>query len=112
MIMELNNENLEEDIEVTEEPEAVESTTITTDSGFECVIEDEALKDAEMFEDLVALQQGDVPALMSLFRRLLGEEQKKALYEHCRNSRGRVLYTTLAAEMMSIFEQTKKAKNS
>lgn len=110
--MEMFNEDLEEAVETTEEPETVESTTITTDSGFECVIENEALEDAEMFDDLVALQHGDVPALMSLFKRLLGEEQKKALYEHCRNSRGRVLYTTLADEMKSIFEQVKKAKNS
>lgn len=108
--MEINKEVLEEKDEAP--VQKATSVHISTPSGFECDIERDAMQDAEMYDDLSAIEEGDFPKLNRVIERLLGAEQKSALFEHCRNKQGRVLYTDLSRELMDIFNGVKELKNS
>lgn len=56
-----------------------------TTSGFKYALEDAVFDDWELLEELEALESGDPSATIRLMRRLLGEEQFKALKEHLRD---------------------------
>lgn len=63
----------------------------TTSSGFAFEIADEARDDMELLEAFIDLDNGKMGAISRAISALLGELQKKALYEHCRNKEtGRV----------------------
>ena len=61
----------------------------TTESGFTFEVDEEDLNDME-FVELLANAQEDSLMFPRLIERMLGEEQKKALYDHLRNKNGRV----------------------
>ena len=92
----------------------MEYITVTTKSGFTAEIDKEALDDIELLDDLERMDRGDYLAVSSVLRRLLGEKQKKALYDHVRGEDGRVSVTAVADEIVEIFgilsatEETKK----
>ena len=52
--------------------------------GLDIKIAEDAIDDMELLEDLSALQKGDYTALATCLVHLLGEDGKKALYEHLR----------------------------
>lgn len=83
----------------------------TTESGFEFEIEEDALDDIELLEDLCALDRGELDALPAALERIIGTEQKKALYNHVRNEKGRVTTTAVVNEIKNIFEAAKETKN-
>lgn len=83
----------------------------TTESGFEFEIEEDALDDIELLEDLCALDRGELDALPTALERIIGTEQKKALYNHVRNEKGRVTTTAVVNEIKNIFEAAKETKN-
>ena len=60
-----------------------------TKSGFEFEIDEKLTDDMEMLEAIAAVQDDELkmPALLT---KLLGEEQKQALYDHDRNKKGNV----------------------
>jgi len=66
------------------------------EDGFEYEIEEEALDDMELLEWLVELDRGDGSHLTNVVDTILGKEQKKALYDHCRNENGRVPISKVA----------------
>lgn len=74
-----------------------------TTTGFEFTVADESLDDMEVLEWLVELDNGSMTHLKDMMIRLLGEEQKKALYEHCRTTNGRVSAKAVFAEVGDIF---------
>lgn len=75
----------------------------TTNSGFEFVIDGDALTDAEFLEDFVELRDGtDSLRLFRIIERMLGKDQKKKLYDHVRNDAGKVTVTALAAEFSDL----------
>lgn len=76
---------------------------ITTASGFECEIEDEALNDMELLEALIGLDQGESNKMPFVLNRLLGEN-KKAMYDHVRTETGRVPVDKVSAELAEIFK--------
>ena len=76
---------------------------ITTASGFECEIEDEALNDMELLEALIGLDQGESDKMPFVLNRLLGEN-KKAMYDHVRTETGRVPVDKVSAELAEIFK--------
>ncbi len=87
----------------------------TLKNGFEVEIPDENLDDYELLEDLVELDEDDenYGKIVSVFRRLLGKEQYKALKEHIRNESGRVACTEMMDTLREIFEiQNGEIKNS
>ena len=73
-------------------------------------MDDEAMNDMELLEDLKKLDTGDVLAIPSILERMLGK-QKEDLYNHVRTESGRVPIDVLIEELKGIFEASKDAKN-
>ena len=80
-----------------------------TTTGFEFKADKEALTDAEFLELFADVQAGDSLKVFKLIELTLGKEQKKRLYEHCRNEAGRVPADRLSEEIGEIFEALGKA---
>lgn len=71
------------------------------ESGFEFEIDPEALDDMEMVDALAEAQEGDALKISIVIKKLLGEDQRKKLYDHLRTDDGRV---SVEACMDAIFE--------
>lgn len=80
----------------------MEKTHIITSSGFECDIDEAALDDMELLDDLVSIDQGEVTKFPSAVRRILSAEEKNRLYDHLRNAEGRVPVESFGAELGDI----------
>lgn len=83
-----------------------------TTSGFEYELDEAALDDYELLEDLCELDEGDISKTISVLNRLLGKEQKDRLKEHLRSKNGRVPASKMMNEMGEIFNSVKEGKNS
>ncbi len=85
-----------------------------TSSGFSFEVDADVLNDAEFLETLTQVQKGDVGESFALIAKILGAEQKKALYDHVRNKKGFVPADKIAEEIADILaalsedESTKK----
>ena len=85
----------------------------TTASGFKFTVDQALLTDME-FVELAGEVQENGTLLPKLIKMILGDEQKKALYDHVRGEDGRVSVTAVADEIVEIFgilsatEETKK----
>lgn len=84
-------------------------TNIKTTSGFECSIDEAALNDMELLDELVAMDRGDVFVYSSILRRLLGEKDKARLYDHVRVD-GRVPIDAVSEEIAEIFNKLNEGK--
>lgn len=82
----------------------MEKTHIITSSGFECDIDEAALDDMELLDDLVALDSGDVSKFSSAIRKILEPADKDRLYEHLRNDSGRVPVSAFGVELGDIIK--------
>ena len=61
--------------------------------------------DVELFEALCDLDDKNYLALARIVKRLLGDEQKSALYDWLRGENGRVRLTDVSAAIAEIFAQ-------
>jgi len=84
--------------------------TGTTKSGFSFEIPEEAKDDMELLEGLINIDKGDLRSIPTVLILLLGAEQKKALYEHCRDN-GRVSSKKVLTELTEIFNATKSGES-
>lgn len=75
-----------------------------TKSGFQYKIAASAADDMELLENLVAIDKGDITKVPAAIDAILGEEQKKALYDHLRGEDGRVSVTKVIQELTEIFQ--------
>lgn len=77
----------------------------TTSTGFEYEIDKECMEDAEFLELFAVVAKGGEGSMQvfDLVRAALGDDQKKALYDHCRNEKGRVPISAVTAEITDIF---------
>lgn len=84
-----------------------------TASGFNFKLYDNALDNMELVELMVDIQNtGNPLALGSALEMLLGEKQKKALYNHLRTEDGRVPVSAVSAAFVDIVKAAKnKGKN-
>ena len=74
-----------------------------TSWGFEYKIADDARDDMELLEALITIDTDGVSGLMPAIVRLLGPEQKAALYDFHRNSEtGRVPASEIMSEITEI----------
>lgn len=80
--------------------------------GFSVDVEADALDDAELFETIVAIDKGESVDIPAVLRALLGEDGKKALYEHLRGENGRVKLTAVAEALTEIFGKMRDKKKS
>lgn len=83
-----------------------------TTSGFEYELDESALDDYELLEELCELDEGDTSKIISVLNRLLGNEQKERLKEHLRMENGRVPASKMMLEMGEILNSVKEGKNS
>ena len=83
----------------------------TTSSGFEYNLDETALDDYELLEDLCELDNGNTARTISALNQLLGTEQKDRLKEHLREENGRVPASKMMIEMGEIFNSVKAGKN-
>ena len=82
-----------------------------TSTGFEFDIEDERLDDMELVDIMAEIDEN--PLLMQkLCKMLLGEEQKKRLYDHLRSEDGRVPIEATTNAIQEIFNSPGDLKNS
>ena len=82
-----------------------------TSTGFEFDIEDERLDDMELVDIMAEIDEN--PLLMpKLCKMLLGEEQKKRLYDHLRREDGRVPIEATTNAIQEIFNSPGDLKNS
>lgn len=87
-----------------------------TKSGFKFAISDDALDDMELLDALSDMDEGKVASYKYAISALLGEEQRKALYEHVRDKKtGRVSAKkvfTAFAEILNAAKENPGVKNS
>ena len=82
-----------------------------TSTGFEVDIEDERLDDMELVDIMAEIDEN--PLLMpKLCKMLLGDEQKKRLYDHLRSEDGRVPIEATTNAIQEIFNSPGDLKNS
>ena len=75
-----------------------------TSTGFEVTIDDDVFDDIELVEQLAVIDGGDRAQFPLVLERVLGKEQKKALYDHLRNEKGRVSIAAAMQAFGEIFE--------
>lgn len=79
-----------------------------TSSEFSFEISEAALDDWELLEILSDIDDGKTQKLGAAIKLLLGDEQAKALKEHCRNDEGRVPTSAMMKEIGDIFAALKE----
>lgn len=86
-------------------------TSIKTSSGFSCDVDESAMNDMELLEDLAAIDGGDISVLPSALSRIVGSENKRKLYDHVRVN-GRVPIDSVSQELGEIITQLGSKKKS
>lgn len=82
-----------------------------TETGFSFKIDEEVRDDMELLENLTRMDAGETQLAPKILESLLGAEQKKKLYEHCRGESGRVSATRVFVELKSIFDEIQKSND-
>lgn len=75
----------------------------TTKTGFKFSIDPDAIKDMEFIELAAAAEENGL-LLPKMIEKVLGTQQKKKLYDHVRNSKGRVMVDDINDEIKEIFD--------
>lgn len=73
----------------------------TTETGFKFEIDPDVIRDMEFIE-LLAEAMEDGSKLPAVLVSALGKSQKKALYDHVRNDKGRVMLDDINREFLEI----------
>ena len=81
-----------------------------TKSGFAYQLPEGFEDDMELLELLTQMDDGNMTVVPKVLTRMLGEAQKKRLYDHVRTETGRVPMTAIADELAQIFAQQKATK--
>ena len=77
----------------------------TTKTGFAYQIHAEALDDMELL-DAIAEIDGNPLAISKVLKMLLGEQQRKELYDHLRGEDGRVSVKAVSEAIADIFSSS------
>ncbi len=83
---------------------------VTTAKGFVYEVDEEALDDIELVEELVEMETKDGSKAGSVARRVLGEEGKKKLYEDLRTESGRVPLSEVVKTIYEILTALQNGK--
>lgn len=81
-----------------------------TKSGFEYQVDAQLLNDMELLDDISEMENNFLN-LSKVVRKVLGENQRKALYDHVRDENGRVPVDAVSAEFVEILSGTQQGKN-
>ena len=86
---------------------------ITTSTGFKCRLNEDALDDMRLVEQMGVLSNGSASeqlvAVSSILNSILGEEQKEKLYKHV-EEKGRVSVSKVMNELSDIFNGVTASK--
>lgn len=74
------------------------------ENGFEYEVDDAVLDDMEMVDALSEAQSTNPLALSTVINKLLGNEQKKALYDAVRREDGTVPIEDITQSVVTIFQ--------
>ncbi len=80
-------------------------TQIRTSSGFACEIDPVVLDDMEALDLAVRIDREDALAYPPFLEKIMGAENKAALYNHLREPDGRVPIAKVGAEISEILDQ-------
>lgn len=85
-----------------------------TENGFEYEISKSALDDAELLDDLIEMDEGNIKPAKRVAAGLIGAEGQKRLYDFCRDEKtGRVSLKDVYTELTYIITHLEGAeKNS
>ena len=75
-----------------------------TTTGFSYEVNEKALHDAEFLELFAKVQNGDNLLVFEMIRKVLGDEQKQKLFDHCRIKDGMVPVEAVSSETAEIFQ--------
>lgn len=81
-----------------------------TKSGFTFSVSENLGDDMELLEALTKLDKGEVVLVPFILERVLGEKQKKKLYDHVRLDDGRVPISAVSKELVEIFQSQETVK--
>lgn len=82
-----------------------------TSTGFEFTINTEMMDNMELL-DMIAEADGNPLMLPKLVKTVLGDDQRKALYDHLRTEDGRVPIMAVSKAIVEIFNSSgKQGKN-
>ena len=74
-------------------------------NGFEYEVDDKILDDMEMVDALAEAQSTNPLAISTVIQKLLGDDQKKVLYDLVRRKDGTVPIEAVTNSVVEIFEQ-------
>lgn len=83
-----------------------------TSSGFQFQIEEDALDDWDLLEEMTAVDDGESTRIIKVADLLLGSEQKNALKAHVRKIHGRCKASAMVEEIGEILNANNASKNS
>lgn len=72
-------------------------------SGFEYSLDADVMNDMNIIEAIADTMEDNPLALAKLCKMLFGEEQKKALYKHLQNERGKVPVEKVGEAVVEVF---------
>ena len=84
----------------------------TTKSGFDYTVQEEALDDYELLEELREIYKGNTSLVVDAIEKIIGPEQKEQLKEHVRDEAGRVSIKRMFDEIGEILRGNQEGKNS
>lgn len=77
---------------------------VKTSAGFEAELDEGCFDDMELFDAIVAMQNGDGTKLPTVVDKILGEE-KPALYDFLRDEKGRVPTKAVSEAITEIIQE-------
>ena len=77
---------------------------VKTSEGFEAEIDESCIDDMELFDAISEYDSGNKLAFSRMVSKLMGD-QKGALYDHYRDERGRVSFSSIASAFFEILDQ-------
>ena len=80
-------------------------THVTLSCGFEADIDETAVNDMEFLDALTAMQGGDPTGMSVMCALILSKEDKKRLYDCCRNEQGRATVDKIGEQMTELLGQ-------
>ncbi len=84
-----------------------------TKSGFSFCVKKRAIQNMELVETLAEMDGGNPLLIAKVIKMMLGEDQKKKLYDHVRDEEGYVSSDDVERELIEIFDTCgKELKNS
>lgn len=84
-------------------------------NGFKYEVDVDVFNDMELIEAIAASEGDDPLRIVEVIERILGKEQKKALYDSLRNEKGRVEVDAVEEainEIMTAVSEDSEGKNS